>query len=341
MGVFNLFKNTLKNNSTSDDSSVITFKDRKKISVPSRNGLFVAEILLLEYCKKGAYPKSDKKYPSFWWYEYGIKDVDHMLQSLEKRGYLRWAAPSETLHTLKLDQLKKIISDNGMTAKGNKANLISFIEANLSMDKVSMSVTLPQIYILTEKGITETEENGYVLYMHNHARKTIDDVHYSQNFNVWSVNRLFKSQNVSDWKSIVGTIEKSYFGTDIVNSKPDEKKTDNVNITAEMRAFLKQNQVKINSGIRTSGDGYDEEIKGIDLRKAGRDREAIIQFYIAIGKRFYAPGLYRETCILLRKYKMYEEELAVIQSAENLHVASEELTNRKQRVIQLIEKGKR
>ena len=48
---------------------VITFEERKKTSYPSRHGLYVAEILLLEFCGLGKYPKPNGRYPGLWWFE--------------------------------------------------------------------------------------------------------------------------------------------------------------------------------------------------------------------------------------------------------------------------------
>lgn len=68
---------------------VITFDERKKTCIPSQGGLYVAEILLLDYCNKGRYPPSVKSgYPGFWWFQYGIRDVGGALRSLEKRNYI-------------------------------------------------------------------------------------------------------------------------------------------------------------------------------------------------------------------------------------------------------------
>lgn len=67
---------------------VVTFEERKKISYPSKRGLFVAEILLLHYCSKGKYPNLKSGYPGFWWFEYGIRDVGERLRDLEQRGFI-------------------------------------------------------------------------------------------------------------------------------------------------------------------------------------------------------------------------------------------------------------
>ena len=47
------------------ERKVITFEDRKKTAIPSNGGLYPAEILLLEYCSKGSYPKPKTDTPAF------------------------------------------------------------------------------------------------------------------------------------------------------------------------------------------------------------------------------------------------------------------------------------
>ena len=41
------------------------------------------------------------------------------------------------------------------------------------------------------------------------------------------------------------------------------------------------------------GSGFEEEMKGIELKKAGRDNEALVKFFIATGKKQDASVLYR------------------------------------------------
>jgi len=68
------------------ESEVITFDERKKTAIPSTNGLFVPEILMLHFCKK--YPNPKGSYPGYWWFKYGIRDVGSILNSLVDRGFL-------------------------------------------------------------------------------------------------------------------------------------------------------------------------------------------------------------------------------------------------------------
>jgi len=65
----------------------ISFEERKKTAIPSENGLYVPEILMLHLCKK--YPKSKFRYPCYWWYKYGIRDVGLAYESLVERGFIK------------------------------------------------------------------------------------------------------------------------------------------------------------------------------------------------------------------------------------------------------------
>lgn len=68
---------------------VVTFSERQKTAFPSKNGLYPAEILLLEYCSYGTYPHPRNGYPGFWWFEYGIRNIGYYLSELERRDFIR------------------------------------------------------------------------------------------------------------------------------------------------------------------------------------------------------------------------------------------------------------
>lgn len=60
----------------------------------------------------------------------------------------------------------------------------------------------------------------------------------------------------------------------------------------EVRKHLESMKSEIAGGIKTGGDGFEEEFRGLDPKAAGKDKEALVKFYIAISKRFDAPALY-------------------------------------------------
>ena len=53
-------------------------------------------------------------------------------------------------------------------------------------------------------------------------------------------------------------------------------------------------------------------MKGFELLRAERDKEAMVYLLIVVGKRCDLPALYREFATLLHRYGLYEEELTVL-----------------------------
>lgn len=200
---------------------VITFEERKSTSYPSKRGLYVAEILLLEYCSYGKYPKPSGGYPGLWWFEYGIRDVGHALESLEKRGFLSWAPFEQCLSSLKTDELKRILDKAGLQTSGKKSDLIKRISTEVPREMVSLPDSAFK-YELTDVGKLELQQNGYVPYMHKHPHKTTEDARFGEVFNVWSVNKLFPDGDASEWRSVVGRVEERMFGVDMATTVLDE-----------------------------------------------------------------------------------------------------------------------
>ena len=132
----------------------------------------------------------------------------------------------------------------------------------------------------------------------------------------------------------------------MANSEKVNKKTeDGSNLDAsyskeELRRYLAEKRTEIDKAINTPGDGYNEESQGLDLKSIGNEKDALVMFYISIGKKFDAPALYYETDKILKKYEMYEEELSVIGSElKNAKISDrrkQELNERKKTIYDLI-----
>lgn len=187
---------------TAFEKDVITFDERKKSSLPSARGLYVAEILLLYYCSLGTYPNPKNGYPGFWWYEYGIQDVNYMLNTLEKRGFICFASPKQSLDGLNATELKQILKEHNLPVSGKKAELVEQVSQSVSNDEL-LTAGVKAKYALTDLGQLELEENAYVPYMHKHPRKTIEDSTFGPTFNVWSINQLLGAGSTSDWEKVV------------------------------------------------------------------------------------------------------------------------------------------
>ena len=192
---------------TQFERRVITFDERKSISFKSSGGLYVAEILLLQYCSYGTYPNPKNGYPGFWWFEYGIRNVDVVLESLESRGYIKYQDQITQLHHLNATKLKDISKLLGINPSGNKEDIISDILAN-STDEQLTQIIADRKYTLTDKGRSELEENLYIPYMHKHKKKTIEGTNFGPEFNVWSINRIIGEGDKRNWKIIVDEQER-------------------------------------------------------------------------------------------------------------------------------------
>lgn len=197
---------------TQFERDVITFEQRKKIAIPSAKGLYPAEILLLEYCSKGTYPAEGEKYPSFWWYSYGIRDVDSALESLENRNFITFGEAKDSLQSCKVEELKQLLSSKNISTNGKKADLIKRISDNFSNEELLVS-GINVKYILTKDGRDELDDNAYVPYMHKHHAKTSEDETFGMTFNVWSINKILGTGDKSGWKAVVDEEEaKLYSG---------------------------------------------------------------------------------------------------------------------------------
>lgn len=326
---------------------VVTFDERKKTSFPSNNGLYVAEILLLEYCREGNYPKPSSGYPGFWWFAYGIRDVGHTLKILEQKGFLKWGTKKELLKSLKVNELKEIASLYNIKSTQNKQNLIKDIENNIKEEDLPDRF-FSNKYVLTELGEKELKENEYVVYMHRHKFKTRDDAPKDLSFTVWDINTLLFNKDKSKWKEYVADLEEKRFGFRMADKiikkeQPKEKNEVSIDISKEeMISYINEIMPNVKEASKKRGDGLKEELEGLDYKDNGDYKNALYYLYIAIEKKFDAPALYRETAKILRKYKMYDEELRVINAGlNNIGINNShrhELQERKEKIKKLLAK---
>lgn len=193
---------------------VISFEERKKTAIPSNRGLYPAEILLLEYCSKGNYPRPKNGYPGFWWFTYGIRDVGSALKSLEDRGYIVFSSAKDSVKYFTVQQLKELLIAKGQSTIGKKAELVARVAETVpEEDLLVAGVQLK--YVLTEIGQQELNENAYIPYMHRTPNKTTEDNCFGMTFNVWSINKLLGTGDKSNWRTIVEEQErKMHMATD-------------------------------------------------------------------------------------------------------------------------------
>ena len=202
-----------------DADRLITFEERKSKTYPSAGGLYVGEIMLLEYVSYGSYPKPAKGYPGFWWFQYGIRDIGHALESLAQRGFIQWASKANRVDHLTVAELKELLGRFQFQTSGSKAALLTRIHDSIPEDQLPEDM-LPPKYELTEAGAKELEENAYIPYMHKSQYKTLEEV---GGLNVWSLNNAFKGIMPENWRQIIGAMEKKQFGINACCNVPEKK----------------------------------------------------------------------------------------------------------------------
>lgn len=164
---------------TQTDADVIPAEKRIKSAFPSRNnGLYPHEVLVLDYADS-FYTKGNS-YQRFWWYRYGVKNVDSVLQSLQKKGLITIAPLTSTLEKRTVADIKAVLDDRGISSKGKKAILIQRLMDEVPADELDKAFP-ERFYTRTEKGDKELKAEEYVSYIHRHSIEDLD---------IWSLNQL-------------------------------------------------------------------------------------------------------------------------------------------------------
>lgn len=254
------------------EKRVISFEERKKTAIPSKTGLYPAEILLLEYCSYGTYPNPQKGYPSFWWFEYGIKDIDAALKSLESRGYIAFASAKDSLHNFTIAQLKALLSSKDLSTSGKKTDLVTRAAASFSEVEL-LAAGVQNKYILTELGQQELTENKYVSYMHKVRNKTTEDTRFGIPFNVWSINKLLGTGDKSNWEAVVAEQEQ----------KLNQKISDDHEKAA--KTFE-----QIDSNLFTELKRQDQQLAAIQAARKSYDESKDIDTYIVFWETLWKNG---------------------------------------------------
>lgn len=257
---------------TQFESTVVTFEERKKTCIPSDRGLYVAEILLLEYCTYGNYPGPKNGYPGLWWFQYGIRDVAAALKSLEDRGFIQYGSPKKAVEGWKVADLKELLQKFDAPATGKKAELVARVQ-EIVPDEALLEMGIECKYELTELGQKELEENAYVPYMHKHPHTTTEDGRFGKQFNVWSINKVLGRSDKSNWKAVVDRSEKEI-----------EKKREARN------AKFMQDIKKINPESYNILKAQDEQLALIKKAEAKYEEDKDIDFIIKFWEQLWANG---------------------------------------------------
>ena len=63
---------------------------------------------------------SENEFQKFWWYQYGIKDVQVILSKLELNNFIEIGSIADTVMNQKLNQLKQILKNSWIESEWQK-----------------------------------------------------------------------------------------------------------------------------------------------------------------------------------------------------------------------------
>ena len=204
MGLFNIFKkekpeNTKEkssgkipeikveisssiNDSYDPDEGVIPIEKRIDGQEPTCDGLYPHEVLALDYAP-GFYT-DENNFQGFWWYKYGIKDVQKILDSLCERGYTRVGSIESAINAEKMPLIKETLKKYELKVSGKKAELVARLLENVPEDDLEKVFTR-HTYELTEKGETVLKAYEWIPYIHHH--REIEDL------DIWNLTDLMQT----------------------------------------------------------------------------------------------------------------------------------------------------
>ena len=155
---------------------VIPAEKRIKSAIASKHGLYPHEVLVLDYA--GSYYTEGNSFQGFWWYRYGVRNVDNCLRSLLDRGFLQVGDLQSAIEKETAAVLKDELKNHGLKVSGKKDELVQRLLIEIPHEELNSRFT-KRTYQLTELGKQALEEESYVPYIHRHILEDMD---------IWSLN---------------------------------------------------------------------------------------------------------------------------------------------------------
>lgn len=176
----------IRSNNPTNKSSINSPKEKlhplaSKNCIPSKNGLYPHEILLLHYAP--TFTTSCDSFQKFWKYQYDIKSVADCLNSLLKKGFITIGSIEKTLANESIASLKNHLKVFSLKVSGNKNELVERLISNVDFNSLE-SYFPNKYYELTPLGESELNENSYIVYIH---KKNLADL------DIWKVNIIANS----------------------------------------------------------------------------------------------------------------------------------------------------
>lgn len=170
-------------------------KDKTERSYPSKNGLKIPEIMVLNYAK--SFDSTGETIQSFWYYKYGLKDAKEILDKLLEQGFICISPIQDTIKRFSNAKLKDMLKELNLKVSGKKSELLERLFQNTTIEYLENKVEA-RGFSITEKGEQELKDNAYVMYFHN-GRALIS----SPDINVWWVNKKLHEYPQKTYREII------------------------------------------------------------------------------------------------------------------------------------------
>lgn len=101
---------------------IVPAEKRIHNATASKHGLYPHEVLVLDYAS--SYYTEGNSFQGFWWYRYGVRDVDKYLHSLLNRGFLKVGDLQNAIEKENATVIKDELKKHGLKVSGKKDELV-------------------------------------------------------------------------------------------------------------------------------------------------------------------------------------------------------------------------
>lgn len=160
------------------EEEIVPVEKRIKKAVPSKQGLYPHEVLMLDYAS--SFYTDQNSFQGFWWYQYGVRNVDQCLRSLLERGFLKIGDLQSAIEKETATVIKGELKKYGLKVSGKKDELVHRLMTEVSHEELATSFP-KRTYQMTDLGKRELDAESYVPYIHRHSLENLD---------IWSLNSI-------------------------------------------------------------------------------------------------------------------------------------------------------
>jgi len=176
---------------TPSEPDVVPVEKIIKGMKPNEAGLYPHETLLLSYAPK--YYVEGNSYPGFWWYKYGVRDVEKSLKSLSDRGFLHVGSLKSAIEKETAAVLKDVLRENNLKVSSKKAELVQRLLDEVPKEKLDTIFT-KYTYELTNTGKEVLEKEEYIPYIHRHGIEDLD---------IWSLSKKVQDKPGYPYRDVI------------------------------------------------------------------------------------------------------------------------------------------